>query len=103
MMMRVDVFDPEMCCSTGLCGPAPDEALIRIEGVLAGLRDEGVEISRHQLSRDPQAFLGHEQVYQRILSQGTGALPMVAVEGELRFTGRYPTDEELRAALEITT
>ena len=101
--MRVDVFDPEMCCSTGLCGPAPDEALIRIEEVLERLRGDGVEVSRHQLSRDPQAFLGNDKVYQRILSQGTGALPMVAVDGDLQFTGRYPTYEELREALQITT
>lgn len=101
--MRVDVFDPEMCCSTGLCGPAPDEGLIRIEEVLERLREEGVEVSRHQLSRDPQSFLGNDKVYQRILSQGTGALPMVAVDGDLQFTGRYPTYEELREALQITT
>ena len=101
-MMRVDVFDPEMCCSTGLCGPAPDEALIRIEEVLERLREEGVEVSRHQLSRDPQAFLGNDDVYQKILAQGTGALPMVAVDGDLQFTGRYPTYEELHEALQIT-
>jgi hypothetical protein len=101
--MRVDVFDPELCCSTGLCGPAPDEWLIRIEEALERLRAQSVAISRHQLSRDPQAFLGNDKVYQRILSQGTEALPMVAVDGELLFTGRYPTYEELRAALQITT
>ncbi len=102
-MMRVDVFDPEMCCSTGLCGPAPDEALIRIEDALERLREEGVEVSRHQLSRDPQSFLGNEEVYRRLLSQGTGSLPMIAVDGDLQFTGRYPTYEELREALQITT
>ena len=102
-MMRVDVFDPEMCCFTGLCGPAPDEALIRIEEVLERLREEGVEVSRHQLSRDPQAFLENAKIYQRILSGGTGALPMVAVDGDLQFAGRYPTYEELREALQITT
>ena len=101
--MRVDVFDPEMCCSTGLCGPAPDEALIRIEEVLERLRVEGVEVSRHQLSRDAQAFLGNAKVYEKLLSQGTEALPMVAVDGDLQFTGRYPTYEELRKTLQITT
>lgn len=92
-----------MCCSTGLCGPAPDQALIRIEEVLERLREEDVEVSRHQLSRDPQAFLRNDKVYQKILSQGTGALPMAAVDGELLCTERYPTYEELREALQITT
>jgi len=101
--MRVDVFDPEMCCSTGLCGPAPDEVLIRMEEALQRLRQEGVEVSRHQLSRDPQAFLGNDEVYRRILSRGSSALPMVAVDGELRFEDGYPTYEELRTALQIKT
>lgn len=99
--MRVDVFDPEMCCSTGLCGPAPDEGLIRVEAALERLREEGVEVQRHQLSRDPQAFLGNDQVYRNVLAQGTSSLPMVAVDGELQFTGRYPTYEELHDALQI--
>ena len=101
-MMRVDVFDPEMCCSTGLCGPAPDQGLILIEEALERLREEGVEVSRHQLSRDPEAFLANDKVYREILSQGTASLPMVAVDGDLQFTGRYPTYEELRNALQIT-
>lgn len=100
--MRVDVFDPEMCCSTGLCGPAPDEGLIRIEEALERLREESVEVQRHQLSRDPQAFLANDKVYREVLSQGTASLPMVAVDGDLRFTGRYPTYEELCEALQIT-
>lgn len=98
--MHIDVFDPEMCCSTGLCGPAPDEGLIRIEEALERLREAGVDVSRHQLSRDPEAFLQNDRVYRSILAEGTGALPMVAVDGDLRFTGRYPTYDELHAALE---
>lgn len=95
--MRIDVFDPEMCCSTGLCGPAPDRELIRIEEALELLRKEGAVIFRHQMSRDPQAFLGHEEVYRKILTEGTQTLPMVAVDGRLLCTGHYPTYEELRA------
>lgn len=102
-MMRIDVFDPEMCCSTGICGPAPDEALIRIEETLQRLREAGVEVARHRLSRDPHAFLSHPEIYRQVLSGGAGVLPMVAVDGDLHFSGRYPTYEELREALHITT
>jgi len=101
--LRVDVFDPEMCCSTGVCGPAPDEALIRVEEALERLRQSGVEVARHQLSRDPESFLSHGDVYKTILSDGIGALPMVAVNGKLRFKGRYPTYDELCEALNVTT
>lgn len=101
--MRVDVYDPEMCCATGLCGPAPDEVLMRIEDALERLRHEGVEVSRHQLSREPQAFLGNVDVYHKILSEGSGALPMVVVDGAIQFVGRYPSYEELRETLQITS
>jgi len=101
--MRIDAFDPEMCCSTGLCGPAPDQELIRIEEALGLLRKDGAEVLRRQMSRDAQAFLGHEEVYRKILAGGTQTLPMVAVDGRLLFTGCYPTYEELRGTLTATT
>jgi hypothetical protein len=28
-MSKVQVFDPPMCCSTGVCGPEVDPALVR--------------------------------------------------------------------------
>jgi hypothetical protein len=27
--MRLDVFDPAMCCSTGVCGPEVDPQLVQ--------------------------------------------------------------------------
>lgn len=33
----VEVFDPAMCCSTGVCGPSVDPALSQFAGDLGGL------------------------------------------------------------------
>jgi hypothetical protein len=100
--VHIDVYDPEMCCATGVCGPAPDQTLIRFEETLTRLRQEGVGVTRHQLSRDPEAFVNHPVVYQQLLAGGASVLPMVAVDGALKFVGRYPAYDELRQVLTVT-
>ena len=52
----VEVFDPAMCCSTGVCGPAPNPVLPRFAAVLDWLGEQCVQVRRHNLSQDPAAF-----------------------------------------------
>lgn len=96
--MRVRVFDPEMCCASGVCGPAPDPALIGFQEAVERLRAEGVDVQRYQLSRQPQAFVGMPQVYQLLLHQGASALPVVTVEGQVVSIGSYPSYAQLKAS-----
>ncbi|HDH53272.1 MAG TPA: arsenic metallochaperone ArsD family protein, partial [Nitrospirae bacterium] len=28
--MKVEIYDPAMCCSSGMCGPSIDPALVKI-------------------------------------------------------------------------
>lgn len=100
--MKIEIFDPEMCCTTGVCGPAPDPALIRMQETVERLKAEGVEVARYQLSRNPMVFAENTLVYGKLLGEGTSALPMVLVDGELRFCGRYPAYEELLDPQHIT-
>jgi hypothetical protein len=93
--MTVEVFDPELCCTTGVCGPAPDPELIRMAEALDRLAASGVKVARYQLSRQPTMFMANQTVYQKLLGEGTTALPMVAVDGVVHWSGRYPTYEEL--------
>jgi hypothetical protein len=96
--MQVRVFDPEMCCSSGVCGPAPDPALIEFQQACERLQAAGAEVQRYQLSRQPQAFVGTPAVYQLLLQRGAAALPVVMVDGEIVSAGAYPTDRQLAAA-----
>ena len=95
--MQVRVFDPEMCCSSGVCGPAPDPALIDFQRVLERLKAEGEDVQRYQLSRQPQAFVGTPQVYQILLQLGASALPVVTVDGQVVSVGAYPTYAQLKS------
>lgn len=40
-MKRIEIFDPAMCCPTGLCGPNINPDLMRIAAVLETLKRQG--------------------------------------------------------------
>ncbi|RIV20919.1 arsenical resistance operon transcriptional repressor ArsD [Alicyclobacillaceae bacterium I2511] len=98
--MKIDIFDPEMCCSTGLCGTSPDLELIRVGEMVEKLKVDGHVVARHMLSRDTVAFTANSQVYETMLKEGMKALPIVAVNGVICAVGRYPQLDELLAAKE---
>ncbi|MGC8487836.1 MAG: arsenite efflux transporter metallochaperone ArsD [Clostridia bacterium] len=97
--MRVDVYDPELCCTSGVCGSTPDPTLIRVEEMLEQAKASGVTVARYQMSRQATAFTDNPTVYRTLLEAGTAALPMVAVDGVVQWVGRYPTATELQAQI----
>ena len=58
--MKIEVFDPAMCCSTGVCGPSVPPALARFAGDLEWLARHGVDVTRYGLTHEPQAFVASE-------------------------------------------
>jgi hypothetical protein len=94
-VVSVEVFDPAMCCSTGVCGPSVDPALVRFAADLDWLAGQGIEVTRATLSQEPAKFVACEPVRDALAVRGESALPAVLVTGELRSTGRYPDRAEL--------
>lgn len=94
-MAKIEVFDPPMCCSTGVCGPSVDPALSTFAADLSWLADQGVVVERHNLSQEPKAFAESDLVRGLLTERGDEALPAVVVDGELRSSGRFPTRAEL--------
>ncbi|MGJ7439892.1 arsenite efflux transporter metallochaperone ArsD [Aquipuribacter sp. MA13-6] len=95
----VEVYDPAMCCSTGVCGPAVDPTLARFESDLRWLADQGVDVTRHNLAQDPGAFVAAPLVAAVLASGGEDALPVVMVDGRLRSSGSWLSREDLAAAV----
>lgn len=93
--MQVQVFDPELCCASGVCGPAPDPALIRFSAALERLKAGGADVQRYQMSRNPQAFVRQPEVYRLLLQRGAAALPVTVVDGTIVALGTYPTYEQI--------
>lgn len=93
------VFDPPMCCSTGVCGPQPDPDLARFAADLQWLEHQGVQVERYELSRQPQEFASTPAVADALRRGSIGALPLVLVGEEAIAEGTYPTRDELAARL----
>jgi hypothetical protein len=54
--MKIEVYDPTLCCSSGVCGPDPDAELIRFAADLEWARGSGAEAARFNLGHQPGAF-----------------------------------------------
>lgn len=96
-MTAVRVFDPAMCCSTGICGPSVDPQLARFAADLAWLKSQGVSVERFNLSQQPAAFAGDAAAKEALETKGEAGLPLVKVNDEVKSSGTYPTRDELAA------
>lgn len=100
-MKRIDIFDPAMCCSTGVCGPSIDPELMRVATVVNALKEKGIMITRHGLSNEPQDFISNKVISDILQKEGADILPVTLVDGKVIKTKQYPTNEELEGWLEI--
>ena len=55
-MKPIEIFDPAMCCNTGVCGPSVDPELARFAGDLSFLKENGASVRRYNLSQEAMAF-----------------------------------------------
>lgn len=101
-MSKMTIFDPAMCCSTGVCGPSVDPELLRVAAVLEDLKKSGIEVVRHNLSSEPQAFMRSEMVAHALNEKGIKALPITMVDGKIVKSGSYPTNEEFSRLLGVS-
>lgn len=83
VMKEIEIFDPAMCCSTGVCGPSVDKNLLRIATLIDALKNMGIEVKRHNLSSEPQAFIHNEKVKLLLQKKGADVLPVTLVDGEI--------------------
>jgi AhpD family alkylhydroperoxidase len=95
MTKKLEVFDPPMCCSTGVCGPNVDPALARFSADLHWLANEGVNVERYNLAQQPQAFATNQLVRTALETEGNQCLPLILVNGQVASRGAYPAREEL--------
>lgn len=94
-MKRVEVFDPPMCCSTGVCGPKVDPALVKFAADLHWLANQRIAVERYNLAQQPQAFAANALVKTALHDHGNDCLPLILLDGSIISEGRYPSREEL--------
>jgi hypothetical protein len=54
--MKIEIYDPAMCCSSGLCGPNIDPVLVKMNDAVMALKKQGVEVERYNLAQQPKAL-----------------------------------------------
>ncbi len=101
--MKIQIYDPAMCCSTGVCGPSVDPELVRIQETLRQLQKQApeVQVQRYSLSTEPQAFVANTAVSELLKCEGPECLPLIYVDGVLVCKGSYPANAQIEGALKM--
>lgn len=94
-MSKVEIFDPAMCCPTGVCGPSVDPELTRVANAIFLLEKKGFDIKRYNLGSEPAKFVENKEVNKVLHEKGPDSLPVILKDGEIIKIGTYPTNEEL--------
>lgn len=99
---QVEIFDPPMCCPTGLCGPSLDQTLLDVSEMLLALKAADVTIERYQMASHPNVFIHNNDVMRLVRERQMEALPITLVNGKVVKVGTYPTLAEIQTALKGT-
>jgi hypothetical protein len=97
--VRVEIFDPPMCCPTGVCGPTIDPALLDVNEMVLALQGEGIPVARYQMASHAQQFVNNREVFRLVREKQLAALPVTVVNGRIVKVGAYPTLAEVREAM----
>jgi hypothetical protein len=101
--VTIEIFDPPLCCPTGLCGPTIDPALLDINEAILKLKSEfdgRANIGRYLLGQQPGKFVQQTEVITRLKAGGVSVLPITVVNGAIRKEGVYPSYTELKTWIE---
>lgn len=99
--MKVEIYDPALCCSSGLCGPEVDPVLVKVNDAILALKKQNVNVERFNLIQQTRKFMENPEIKSLLTSNGKKILPITIVNGRVFKTGQYPSYEELCEALGI--
>lgn len=85
----IRVYEPALCCATGVCGPDLDQTLVQFTADLDYLKGRGVDIARYNLAIDPAEFAASPTVRDYLKATGSAGLPLTIVDGVTVGTGSY--------------
>lgn len=94
-MSKIEVFEPALCCATGVCGEDIDQQLVIFSADMDFIGSQGGDIARYNLASEPQAFADNAAAKAFLHLSGSAGLPLVLVDGVTAMTGRYPVRAQL--------
>jgi hypothetical protein len=90
---KLEIYEPSLCCPTGVCGPAPDPALAKLQENILRWKKEGIDVERLAINQAPQRFMANSTVVDLLTREGQEVLPISLLDGKVVCKGKYPTDE----------
>jgi hypothetical protein len=93
--MKLEVFDPPMCCSSGVCGTNVDTKLVTFSSDLEWLKKQGIDVIRYGLAFEPKKFVEIEIVKKTLEKEGNDSLPLIVVDHEVVYKSGYPDRKKL--------
>ena len=100
---KIEIFDPPMCCPTGLCGPNIDPALLDVNEAILKLQKEydgQLKIERYLLSQQGPKFMQNKDIMELLKKNGVEILPITIANGKVVKEKAYPTYEEMKSYAE---
>jgi AhpD family alkylhydroperoxidase len=94
-MKIIQVFDPALCCSTGVCGTEVDQNLVDFSADVDWVKNSGGQIERFNLAQQPMAFADNAIAKTFLERSGAEGLPLILLDGATVLAGRYPSRDEL--------
>ncbi|MDP2891649.1 MAG: arsenite efflux transporter metallochaperone ArsD [Bacillota bacterium] len=99
--MKLIFYEPHMCCPTGICGPSPDEKLIRLKETLDILKKKypRLEVERYMITHHPQQFKSNRAVFELLSKKGRYVLPITVFDSEIIAIKDYPSLEAIESLI----
>ncbi|TFC50738.1 MULTISPECIES: arsenite efflux transporter metallochaperone ArsD [unclassified Cryobacterium] len=94
-MTSIQIFEPGLCCGTGICGVDVDQQLVTVSADIDWATSAGGSVRRFNLAQEPLAFAENETMRSFLHTVGQEGLPVTMVDGATVLTGRYPSRPEL--------
>ncbi len=99
---EIKIYDPTLCCPTGLCGVNIDPELMRIAVVIETLKRKGIIVERFNLRDHPQVYVTNKIINDFLMNEGAEKLPVTTLDGKIEITATYPTNAQIAQWLGIS-
>jgi hypothetical protein len=100
-MKIIKIYEPAMCCASGVCGPSVDPELLRISSIVQFVNKEDVRILRYNLKDHPMEFVQNPLVHRQLTEGGVDVLPLVVLNDEIIQVGGYPNNATIAECLDM--
>ncbi|MBH1930317.1 arsenic metallochaperone ArsD family protein [Serratia rubidaea] len=88
-MPKIEIFEPAGCCATS--GAVVEQSSIAFNADMAWCKQQGLDVTRYNLSKNPQRFMANATVHAFLNASGADSLPLTLLDGNVVMAGRLPT------------